>query len=60
MAKETGTEQQIPKGHRWDDLEALTAPGRFEAYKKSLIDLGMQGSRLVTDRYSRAGSRANR
>ena len=25
MAKETGTEDQIPAGHRWDDLEAKAA-----------------------------------
>ena len=23
MAKETGTEDEIPAGHRWDDLEAM-------------------------------------
>ena len=26
MAKETGTEDQIPKGYRWDDLEKKAAP----------------------------------
>jgi len=26
MAKETGAEDQIPAGHRWDDLEARPAP----------------------------------
>jgi type I restriction enzyme M protein len=30
MAKETGAEDAIPSGHRWDDLEALPAPNRLE------------------------------
>ncbi len=45
MAKETGTEDQIPAGHRWDDLEAKAAPDRLEAYKLTLIHLGSHGSR---------------
>jgi len=32
MAKETDTEDQIPADYRWDDLEQLAAPDRFEAY----------------------------
>jgi type I restriction enzyme M protein len=47
MAKETGTEDQIPAGHRWDDLEAMAAPDRLEAYKLTLIHLGGHGSTLV-------------
>ena len=31
MAKETGTEDQLPAGYRWDDLEAKAAPDRLEA-----------------------------
>jgi type I restriction enzyme M protein len=37
MAKETGAEDAIPSGHRWDDLEAKPAPNRLEAYKLTLI-----------------------
>ena len=33
MAKETGTEDQLPQGYRWDDLEAKAAPDRLEFYK---------------------------
>ncbi|MDP4027753.1 MAG: type I restriction-modification system subunit M N-terminal domain-containing protein, partial [Gallionella sp.] len=40
MAKETGTEDQLPKNHRWDDLENLAAPDRLEFYKILLIHLG--------------------
>jgi type I restriction enzyme M protein len=31
MAKETGTENQLPKGRRWDDLERMSAPRRLES-----------------------------
>lgn len=56
MAKETGTEHQIPDGHRWDDLEGLPAPDRLEAYKKTLIHLGSHGSRLVQEIFANASS----
>ena len=32
MAQETSTEDAIPAGHRWDDLEARSAPNRLEVY----------------------------
>src|SRR5438093_4444553 len=47
MAEETGTENQIPDGHRWGDLVAQPAPQRLEAYKLTLADLGTHGSGLV-------------
>ena len=56
MAKETGTEDQIPAGHRWDDLEAKAAPDRLEAYKLTLIHLGSHGSRLVQEIFANASS----
>lgn len=56
MAKETGTEDQIPAGHRWDDLEAKAAPGRLETYKLTLIKLGSQGSTLVKEIFANASS----
>ncbi|MGH0038004.1 MAG: N-6 DNA methylase [Myxococcota bacterium] len=56
MAKETGTEEQLPEGHRWDDLEELPAPDRLEAYKKTLIHLGTHGSTLVQEIFANAGS----
>jgi type I restriction enzyme M protein len=56
MAKETDTEDQIPAGHRWDDLEAKAAPDRLEAYKLTLIYLGSHGSRLVQEIFANASS----
>ncbi|MBL8526768.1 MAG: SAM-dependent DNA methyltransferase [Burkholderiales bacterium] len=56
MAKETGTEGQIPAGHRWDDLEAKTAAERLEAYKLTLIHLGTHGSMLVRQIFGNASS----
>jgi type I restriction enzyme M protein len=56
MAKETGAEDQIPAGHRWDDLEAKPAPDRLDAYKLTLIHLGSHGSRLVRKIFANASS----
>jgi type I restriction enzyme M protein len=56
MAKETGTESQLPKGYRWDDLENMNVQGRLEFYKKMLIDLGSQGSMLVQEIFGNASS----
>lgn len=56
MAKETGTEGQIPEGHRWDDLASLAAPDRLLAYRKTLVELGSQGSPLVQEIFANASS----
>lgn len=56
MAKETGTEDQIPKGHRWDDLEQKPAPDRLEHHKLTLIHLGTHGSALVKEIFGNASS----
>ncbi len=56
MAKETGTEDQLPKNHRWDDLENLAAPDRLEFYKILLIHLGSHGSPLVQEIFANASS----
>lgn len=56
MAKETGTERQIPAGHRWDDLEGKAAPDRLEAYRFTLIHLGGHGSKLVKEIFANASS----
>ncbi|MDP4029784.1 MAG: N-6 DNA methylase, partial [Gallionella sp.] len=56
MAKETGTEDQLPKNHRWDDLENLAAPDRLEFYKILLIHLGSHGSKLVQEIFANASS----
>jgi type I restriction enzyme M protein len=56
MAKETGTEELIPEGYRWDDLELKPAPDRLEFYKLLLIHLGSVGSRLVKEIFANASS----
>ncbi|MBZ4331420.1 type I restriction-modification system subunit M [Corallococcus interemptor] len=56
MAKETGTEDQIPKGYRWDDLEKKAAPDRLEHHKLTLIHLGTHGSTLVKEIFGNASS----
>lgn len=56
MAQETGTEEQIPAGYRWADLEAQTAPQRLQFYKLTLIHLGSNGSRLTKEIFANASS----
>jgi type I restriction enzyme M protein len=56
MAKETGREDQIPDGCRWDDLERASAGERLRLYKKSLVDLGEARSRLVQEIFANASS----
>ncbi len=56
MAKETGTEEQIPEGHRWADLEAKGAPDRLQFYKLALIRLGDKGSKLTKEIFANASS----
>jgi len=56
MAKETGTENQLPADHRWADLEARAAPDRLEFYKILLIHLGSHGSTLVQEIFANASS----
>lgn len=56
MAKETGTEEQIPEGHRWTDLETKGAPDRLEFYKITLIHLGTHGSTLTKEIFANASS----
>lgn len=56
MAKETGTEDKLPDGFRWDDLENQPAPDRLEFYKKMLIHLGSHGARITQEIYANASS----
>ena len=56
MAKETGTEDQLPEGYRWDDLERQAAPDRLEFYKLLLIHLGSHGALLVREIFANASS----
>jgi type I restriction enzyme M protein len=56
MAKETDTEDQIPEGYRWSDLESKGAPDRLEFYKITLIHLGTHGSQLTKEIFANASS----
>src|ERR1700748_1130730 len=56
MAKETSTEDQLPDGYSWDDLESRTAPERLEFYKLLLIHLGGHGSTLVKEIFANAST----
>src|SRR3569833_893576 len=56
MAKETESEDQLPKGYRWDDLERKSAPDRPEYYKRMLIHLCTHGSTLVKEIFANASS----
>lgn len=56
MAKETGTEDQLPEHYRWADLEMRAAPDRLEFYKILLIHLGSHGSNLVQEIFANASS----
>jgi type I restriction enzyme M protein len=56
MAKETGTEDQLPKGYRWDDLEKKTAPDRLKHYRRALVHLSNEGSGLVSQIFGNASS----
>lgn len=56
MAKETRTENQLPEGYRWDDLEDKAAPDCLEFYKLLLIHLGSHSSILVKEIFAHASS----
>jgi hypothetical protein len=50
MAQETGSDDRLPEGYRWGDLEAQPVPNRLELYKIMLIQLGTHGSRRTSSR----------
>jgi type I restriction enzyme M protein len=56
MAKETGTEEQIPKRYRWDNLLNEEGPDRLIFYKMLLLDLGSKGSPRVQAIFASAGT----
>ena len=56
MAKETGTEDQLPKGHRWDDLQKRDGVELLTFYKKLLLDLGSSGSPRVQAIFANAST----
>jgi len=56
MAQETGTEDQIPAGYRWADLEAKSALERLNHYRLGLVHLGTNGSQLAQEIFANASS----
>lgn len=54
MAKETGTENQLPEGYRWDDLEQKEGIDQLDFYRIMLVELGRQGSGRVQAIYANA------
>ncbi|MFN7982527.1 MAG: N-6 DNA methylase [Vicinamibacterales bacterium] len=56
MAEETGTEDQIPKGYRWHDLETKSAPDRLTHYRLTLLHLGTESKGIVREIFENASS----
>jgi type I restriction enzyme M protein len=56
MAKETGAEEQIPVGHRWDDLVSQPKLNRLKSYKDTLLYLSQHGSTSVKEIFNNASS----
>lgn len=56
MARETKTEDQLPEGYRWADLEARDGIDLLEHYRKLLVHLGGHGSPRVQAIYANASS----
>ena len=56
MAEETGSQDQLPEGYRWADLERLAAPDRLAFYKALLLHLGSKGAGLVQEIFANATS----
>src|SRR6476660_6970788 len=56
MAKETGTESQIPVGYRWSDLEVKDGTELMQHYRELLVHLGTHGSKPVQDIYANAST----
>jgi len=54
MAKETGTENQLPNGYRWDDLEKKDGVDQLNFYRLMLVELGSKGSGRVQSIYANA------
>jgi type I restriction enzyme M protein len=55
MAKETGKENRLPKGTRWDDLVGLPPGGdKLDEYKEMLLKLGRAQDPLVRAIYTGA------
>jgi type I restriction enzyme M protein len=56
MLKETGREDVLPKGQRWDDLAGRSGVEQLDFYKRLLLNLGALGSARVRDIYTDAST----
>jgi len=56
MAKETATEDKLPAGYRWDDLEDKARAADLDYYKGLLLHLGSHGSRITREIFSGAAT----
>ena len=56
MAKETQTEDQLPKGYRWDDLKGTDEADQLKFYKNLLSHIGSDGSVLAKEIFGNANS----
>jgi type I restriction enzyme M protein len=56
MMKEQKREAALPKGYRWDDLNALEGVEQLDFYKRLLLELGKASNKLVRDIYENAGT----
>ncbi|BBA68609.1 N-6 DNA methylase [Geobacter sulfurreducens] len=56
MAKETGTEQQIPAGWRWGDLESKEGVEQLNFYREMLVHLGTKATGRVQAIFANAST----
>jgi type I restriction enzyme M protein len=56
MAKETGTEDQLPAGQRWSDLESKEGVEQLAFYRGMLLHLGTKGSGRVQAIFANAST----
>ena len=54
MAKETGAEQNIPEGYRWDDLTSVQGIALKRYYQDLLRHLGEEGKGRIREIYANA------
>lgn len=54
MAKETGTEDRLPQGYRWDQLEEAARASDLNYYRELLLHLGTAGSRITREIFAGA------
>jgi type I restriction enzyme M protein len=56
MAEETGQQDKLPKGRRWKNLVAQSAPDRLRFYEDLLRDFGRKGKGIVQEIYANSST----